>query len=48
MEDPLLFVATALVILAAPGPTNTLLAMSGATRGQPWRQSLERGNQGLG
>ncbi len=33
MEDPILFAATVLAILAAPGPTNTLLAASGASAG---------------
>jgi len=33
MESPLFVLATALAVLAAPGPTNALLAMSGAMRG---------------
>ncbi len=33
MDSPLLFLATALAILAAPGPTNVLFAMSGALHG---------------
>jgi threonine/homoserine/homoserine lactone efflux protein len=33
MDSPLLFLATALAILAAPGPTNALFAMSGALHG---------------
>lgn len=33
MKDPGLFVLTVLVILGVPGPTNTLLAASGAARG---------------
>lgn len=33
MIDPLLFLLAALTILAAPGPTNVLLATSGATAG---------------
>jgi threonine/homoserine/homoserine lactone efflux protein len=33
MDSPLLFLATTLAILAAPGPTNALFAMSGALRG---------------
>ena len=38
MEDPLLFALATLAILAAPGPTNVLLATGGATSG--WRQAL--------
>lgn len=33
MTDPLLFALTVLVILATPGPTNTLLAAAGAAGG---------------
>ncbi len=33
MENPLLFALTVLTILGTPGPTNTLLATSGATVG---------------
>lgn len=33
MESPLVVLATALAVLAAPGPTNALLATSGAMRG---------------
>ena len=33
MEDPTLFVLTVLFILGTPGPTNTLLATSGAAAG---------------
>jgi threonine/homoserine/homoserine lactone efflux protein len=33
MTDPLLFLLAVLTILAAPGPTNVLLATSGATTG---------------
>ena len=33
MDSPLLFLATALAILAAPGPTNALFAISGALHG---------------
>lgn len=36
MEDPILFAAAVLAILCTPGPTNTLLATAGATRGF-WR-----------
>jgi threonine/homoserine/homoserine lactone efflux protein len=38
MEDPLLFALTVLTILGTPGPTNTLLATSGAAAG--FRASL--------
>jgi threonine/homoserine/homoserine lactone efflux protein len=38
MEDPVLFALAVLAILGTPGPTNTLLAISGAGRGL--RQSL--------
>lgn len=38
MEDPALFLLTVLIILGTPGPTNTLLATSGAAVG--WRRSL--------
>lgn len=33
MTDPVLFVLTVLTILITPGPTNTLLAIGGASRG---------------
>ena len=33
MSDPIAFILAALVLLAAPGPTNTLLLTSGATAG---------------
>jgi len=33
MDNPLLFLATALAILALPGPTNALFAVSGAAHG---------------
>ncbi|MFB2553105.1 threonine transporter [Ensifer soli] len=36
--SPFAFLATALLILSTPGPTNTLLAANGAGRG--WRASL--------
>lgn len=39
MHDPLLFVAATLTILVMPGPTNTLVATSGATAG--FRRSLQ-------
>ncbi|MFC3127535.1 LysE family translocator [Pseudoroseomonas globiformis] len=38
MQDPILFLLTVLAILGTPGPTNTLLATSGAASG--WRRSL--------
>jgi threonine/homoserine/homoserine lactone efflux protein len=38
MQDPTLFLLTVLAILGTPGPTNTLLATSGAASG--WRASL--------
>ncbi len=38
MEDPLLFLLTVLAILGTPGPTNTILATSGAAMGM--RRSL--------
>ncbi|MBR0648658.1 LysE family translocator [Roseomonas terrae] len=38
MEDTALFLLTVLIILGTPGPTNTLLATSGAAVG--WRRSL--------
>jgi threonine/homoserine/homoserine lactone efflux protein len=37
MESPSLFILTVLTILGMPGPTNTLLATSGAATG--WRRS---------
>ena len=37
MENPPLFILTALTILGLPGPTNTLLATAGAATG--WRRS---------
>lgn len=37
MENPSLFILTVLTILGMPGPTNTLLATSGAATG--WRRS---------
>lgn len=36
MDDPTMFVLTVLMILSTPGPTNTLLATSGAVHGV-WR-----------
>lgn len=38
MSDPILFTLAVLALLAAPGPTNTLLAAAGASAG--WRGSL--------
>ncbi|HZF76664.1 MAG TPA: lysine transporter LysE, partial [Acetobacteraceae bacterium] len=38
MQDPVLFALAVLFILGTPGPTNTLLATSGATAG--FRRSL--------
>ena len=43
MTDVLIFVLGALALLATPGPTNTLLATSGATRGMRPSLPLLRG-----
>jgi threonine/homoserine/homoserine lactone efflux protein len=39
MQDPFLFTLAVLAILGTPGPTNTLLAVAGATSG--WRCALK-------